>query len=171
MSQKRITLKMLNQIQSKILTLPELITQSKIWKNEMQKIVFTNGCFDLIHSGHLHYLMEARALGQKLVIGLNSDASVQRLKGKNRPVKDQQTRLLLLASMEFVDAVCVFEEDTPLQLINSILPDILVKGGDWPIDQIVGAKEVQAAGGTVKSLQFLTGNSTSSIIEKIKNEE
>lgn len=162
---------MLNQIQSKILTLPELITQSKIWKNEMQKIVFTNGCFDLIHSGHLHYLMEARALGQKLVIGLNSDASVQRLKGKNRPVKDQQTRLLLLASMEFVDAVCVFEEDTPLQLINSILPDILVKGGDWPIDQIVGAKEVQAAGGTVKSLQFLAGNSTSSLIEKIKNEE
>lgn len=139
------------------------------WKKENQKIVFTNGCFDLLHAGHVDYLMEAASLGNKLIIGLNSDASVKKLKGESRPINDDLTRSTLLAAMGFVDAVVFFSEETPFNLISGLLPDVLVKGGDYTIDGIVGAKEVMANGGTVKSLNFLPGYSSSAIIEKIKN--
>jgi len=139
------------------------------WRLKSQKIVFTNGCFDLIHPGHLHYLAEARALGHRLIIGLNSDDSVSRLKGQHRPIIDQDARALLLASLVFVDMVVIFEEDTPLKLITALNVDILVKGGDYKADEVVGAKEVKARGGDVQILSFLPGYSTSNIEAKIKD--
>ena len=143
--------------------------QVRAWQAEGQKVVFTNGCFDLIHRGHLHYLAEAKDLGQRLVIGLNSDASVARLKGPHRPIKPEYDRSLLLASLSFVDLVILFEEDTPLRCIQALLPDVLVKGGDWQPAQIVGSAEVLAKGGQVRSLQFIPGFSTSALEAKIKN--
>ena len=137
------------------------------WKQNGEKIVFTNGCFDILHSGHIQYLYEASTLGDKLVVGLNSDESVKRLKGENRPVKSQQCRADILAALEFVDMVVVFEEDTPEKLIRDILPDVLVKGGDWEISAIVGSDIVLANGGTVKSLDYLKGYSSTAIIERI----
>jgi len=137
------------------------------WKSTNQRIVFTNGCFDLIHYGHLHYLAEAAALGDKLIVALNSDASVQRLKGPQRPIKDEINRLFLMASLACVDATLLFKEDTPAQLIDLIIPDVLVKGGDWSIDKIVGADTVLKNGGTVKNLAFMEGYSTSALIKKI----
>ena len=137
------------------------------WKSEGNKIVFTNGCFDLLHSGHIKYLDEAKKYGDKLIIGLNSDASVRRLKGENRPVKTQECRADILAFMSEVDIVIVFDEDTPLKLIEKIIPDVLVKGGDWQPEQIVGYDIVIQNGGEVKSLSFLKGYSTSAIINKI----
>ena len=137
------------------------------WKFSNKKIVFTNGCFDILHYGHIHYLAEARALGDKLIIGLNSSASVKRLKGEHRPINDDLTRLHLLAALECVDAVVVFEEDTPLELIKIIIPDILVKGGDWQPKDIVGSDVVLKNGGEVKSLAFVKGYSTTSIEERI----
>jgi D-glycero-beta-D-manno-heptose 1-phosphate adenylyltransferase len=139
-----------------------------LWRFQNEKIVFTNGCFDLLHIGHLTYLREAKALGTKLIVGLNSDASVQRLKGATRPINDEATRSALLAAFYFVDAVVFFEEDTPHDLITSILPDVLVKGGDYEIATIVGSKEVLENGGEVKVLSFVEGYSSSAIIEKIK---
>ena len=133
-------------------------------------MVFTNGCFDILHYGHLHYLIQARELGDRLIIGLNSDASVSRLKGEHRPIQDLRTRQMMLASLEFVDAVVLFEEDTPLNLIKNLLPDILVKGGDYSPETIVGAKEVRDSGGEVKVLSFIPGYSTSSIEQKIKSQ-
>jgi rfaE bifunctional protein nucleotidyltransferase chain/domain len=138
------------------------------WQNNGEEVVFTNGCFDLVHFGHLAYLAEAAAQGQKLVLGLNSDASVARLKGKHRPIKDQKNRAHLLASLEMVDLVVLFEEDTPLELIQSIQPDVLVKGGDWSIEEIVGSAFVLAKGGSVKSLTFVEGYSTTILEEKIQ---
>lgn len=160
---------MIKNLQSKILNWDAAKQQVESWQSESEKIVFTNGCFDLLHYGHLHYLSEARALGDRLVIGLNSADSVSRLKGKHRPINDEQTRLFQLAAMEFVDLVVVFEEDTPFDLINLLQPDILVKGGDWKPEQIVGADIVLKKGGEVKSLAFVKGYSTTSIEEKIKN--
>lgn len=154
-------------IGAKILTGDALSRQLAIWRFKDLQIVFTNGCFDLIHYGHLAYLMDARACGHKLIVGLNSDASVSRLKGPNRPIKDQSSRLWLLASMAFVDAVTVFDQDTPLELIREVMPDILVKGGDYAPDQIVGAEEVIANGGQVKVLPFVDGYSTTSLEQKI----
>ncbi len=139
-----------------------------LWRFQNEKIVFTNGCFDLLHLGHLTYLAEAKALGTKLIVGLNSDASVRRLKGVTRPVNDEATRSALLAAFYFVDAVIVFEEDTPYNLITTILPDVLVKGGDYEIATIIGAKEVLKNGGEVKVLSFVEGYSSSGVIEKIK---
>lgn len=156
-------------MQNKVIDLKEIEALSKKWKEEGKKIVFTNGCFDLLHAGHVAYLSEAASFGDKLVIGLNSDSSVKKLKGESRPVNDDKTRSSLLASMYFIDAVVFFEEETPLNLITHILPDVLVKGGDYNIDAIVGAKEVFDNGGDVKALSFLPGYSSSSIIEKIKN--
>lgn len=153
----------------KIIDLPNAKKLTDQWKNNGQKIVFTNGCFDLLHAGHIAYLSEAASLGDKLIIGLNADSSVKKLKGASRPINDDLTRSTLLAAMSFVDAVVFFDEETPIKLISEILPDVLVKGGDYTIDEIVGAKEVIANGGEVKSLQFLPGYSSSSIIEKIKN--
>lgn len=138
------------------------------WRVNSDRIVFTNGCFDILHPGHVQYLAQARDLGHRLVVGLNSDASVRRLKGNSRPIQDQQARALVLASLASVDAVVIFDEDTPLNLIKAIRPDVLVKGGDWAVEEIVGAKEVRSYGGLVLSLPFSEGHSTSSLILKIK---
>jgi D-glycero-beta-D-manno-heptose 1-phosphate adenylyltransferase len=137
------------------------------WRSEGAIIVFTNGCFDLLHYGHLHYLAQARNLGDRLVVGLNSAASVRRLKGPRRPINDELTRMYTLASLRVVDAVVVFEEDTPLRLIEEVQPDVLVKGGDWQPHQIVGSDFVLARGGAVRSLPFVEGYSTTNIEAKI----
>jgi rfaE bifunctional protein nucleotidyltransferase chain/domain len=139
------------------------------WKAFNDKVVFTNGCFDILHLGHIDYLAKAADLGDRLVIGLNADASVSRLKGENRPIIDQKTRAIKLASLVFVDAVVIFQEDTPLNLITSLEPDVLVKGGDYTIDTIVGAREVLARGGSVEVIPFLEGHSTTSIIKRIRD--
>ena len=157
-------------IQEKILNLSELKHLSASWRQTAKKVVFTNGCFDLLHYGHIHYLSEAADLGNYLVIGLNSDASVQRLKGKNRPIKDEKNRAHILAALSFVDAVIIFEEDTPYKLIQQVQPDVLVKGGDWQPEDIVGADIVAAKGGIVKSLPFIKGYSTTSLEEKIRGQ-
>lgn len=152
----------------KILSAAELALEVNNWKAAGKKIVFTNGCFDLLHAGHVAYLSEAASLGEILVIGLNSDDSVKRLKGSERPINDETTRALLLASMFFIDAVVLFNEDTPEELIKMILPAVLVKGGDYEIANIVGARETIANGGRVEVLTFLAGYSSTAIIEKIK---
>lgn len=131
-----------------------------------KKIVFTNGCFDLLHVGHVRYLQEAHSLGDVLVVGVNSDASVKRLKGPSRPVQNESDRAEILAALGAVQFTVVFTEDTPANLIEKVRPDILVKGGDWKIDQIVGAPFVMSYGGKVMSLQFVDGKSTTKIIEK-----
>ncbi|HAD13374.1 MAG TPA: D-glycero-beta-D-manno-heptose 1-phosphate adenylyltransferase [Saprospirales bacterium] len=157
----------INHIQHKIHTvesLPDTIAQ---WRAAGDRIVFTNGCFDLLHFGHLHYLAEARDLGERLIVGMNSGASVTRLKGPNRPINDELTRTHLMAALEVVDAVILFEDDTPYHLIQLIQPDILVKGGDWKPEQIVGSDIVLARGGQVLSLPFITGYSTTNIEQKI----
>lgn len=133
-----------------------------------KKIVFTNGCFDILHKGHVTYLTEAKKLGDLLVIGLNSDASVKRLKGPERPINNEVDRQYVMSQLKAVDFVEIFHEDTPLNLILKIKPSILVKGGDWKIEQIVGAKEVIANGGEVYSLNFVDGYSTTGIIHKIQ---
>lgn len=159
---------MLSCIKQKIYTSDNLPSRLARWRFQDKKIVFTNGCFDLLHYGHIDYLAAARALGDILIVGINSTASVQRLKGKHRPIKDDITRQHLLASLFFVDAVIEFPEDTPLKLIQLIQPDILVKGGDWAVENIVGGELVLAKGGEVKSLPFVEGYSTTAIEEKIK---
>jgi len=141
------------------------------WKSEGKKIVFTNGCFDILHSGHIQYLSEAAKLGTVFIVGLNSDDSVRRLKGENRPIKSQNCRADILAFMKDIDMVVVFEEDTPENLIKNIVPDVLVKGGDWKIEEIVGSDIVLSNGGEVKSLSFLDGHSSTIIIEKMSKNE
>lgn len=143
--------------------------ESFIQNNKDKKIVFTNGCFDIVHRGHISYLNEARSLGDLLVIGLNSDSSVRALKGPERPINNEEDRKFLLENLKAVDFVEIFDEETPLSLIKKILPKILVKGGDWKIEQIVGSTEVLASGGEVLSLNFIDGFSSTNIIEKIKN--
>lgn len=143
-----------------------LITVNR-WKSEDQKIVFTNGCFDLIHLGHVLYLEEAKSKGDRLIVGVNSDTSVQQLKGKHRPIKDEISRMHILAALESVDMVLIFEEKTPYELIKMILPNVIVKGGDWKSDQIVGSDIVLSHGGTVFSLQFAEGYSTTALEQKI----
>jgi D-glycero-beta-D-manno-heptose 1-phosphate adenylyltransferase len=137
-------------------------------QNIGKKIVFTNGCFDILHRGHVSYLNEAKNLGDLLVIGLNSDASVKRLKGSERPINKERDRQYVLEALKSVDKVEIFEEDTPLNLIKLLRPMVLVKGGDWSLDQIVGAKEVISWGGEVLSLSFVDGYSTTGIIKKIQ---
>ena len=138
------------------------------WQENGQRVVFTNGCFDILHYGHLHYLSSAADLGDRLVIGLNSQRSVRRLKGKHRPINDDLTRLFMLAGLGFVSLVVEFEEDTPLELITLLLPDILVKGGDYKPHEIIGAETVIMNGGEVLSLPFVQGYSTTNIEQKIK---
>lgn len=133
-----------------------------------KKIVFTNGCFDILHIGHIRYLQEAKACGDLLFVGLNSDASTQKLKGPSRPIQNEQDRAGILAALACVDWVCIFDEETPLKLIEAVKPKVLVKGGDYAIDQIVGASLVLKNGGEVKSLQFVEGRSTTQIVEKMK---
>jgi D-glycero-beta-D-manno-heptose 1-phosphate adenylyltransferase len=154
-------------IQQKIFTLPELLKQINRLRLMQKTIAFTNGCFDILHEGHIYSLSQAAAEADYLIVGVNADASVKKLKGENRPINNEQSRSLLLASLLMVDAVIIFEEDTPLNLINAVLPDVLVKGGDYTIDEIVGAKEVIANGGKVVVNPILQGFSTSALIEKI----
>ena len=136
-------------------------------RKQNKRVVFTNGCFDILHVGHLRYLEDAKQLGDVLVVGVNSDASVIRLKGPGRPIVPQAERCEMLLGLKPVDAVLIFDEDTPLELIQKVRPDTLVKGGDWPVSQIVGNDVVSSYGGTVKSLPFVEGKSTTNVIEKI----
>jgi D-glycero-beta-D-manno-heptose 1-phosphate adenylyltransferase len=139
--------------------------------NRDKKIVFTNGCFDIVHRGHLSYLNEARKLGDILVIGINSDDSVKRLKGPSRPINHEEDRKFLLENLKSVDFVEIFREDTPYNLIQIVKPNVLVKGGDWKVEQIVGSDIVLSLGGTVHSLNFVDGFSTTNVINKIRNNE
>ena len=141
-----------------------------VWRKFGDQIVFTNGCFDILHRGHLDYLSKAADLGDRLIIGVNTDQSVRNLKGSNRPVIDQETRALKLASLAYVDAVVLFDEETPLDLITALEPDILVKGADYSESEVVGAKEVQTRGGRVVLIPFLEGFSTSAIIERFRKD-
>jgi rfaE bifunctional protein nucleotidyltransferase chain/domain len=142
--------------------------KDKIAPHRQKKIVFTNGVFDLLHVGHVRYLKEARALGDYLIIGVNSDASVKRLKGKDRPLQNENDRAEILTSLACVDAAVIFTEDTPEKLIHEVKPQVLVKGGDWKIENIVGAQFVQSLGGQVFSLNFVDGRSTTNLIEKAR---
>jgi D-beta-D-heptose 7-phosphate kinase/D-beta-D-heptose 1-phosphate adenosyltransferase len=151
----------------KIFDRAELLIERERLRREGKRLVFTNGCFDLLHPGHVRYLAHARSLGDALAVALNSDASVRALKGEGRPVLNQDERAEVLAALEAVDYVTVFDEETPRELIAALLPDLLVKGGDWPIEEIVGREEVEAAGGQVLSLPFVEGSSTTDIIQRI----
>jgi len=146
----------------------ELAKKVSIWQIHNEKVVFTNGCFDLIHLGHIDYLAKAADLGDRLIIGVNTDASVSKLKGPTRPIIQEHTRLMKLAALTFVDAVILFNEETPLELITTIKPNVLAKGGDYTIDTIVGAKEVTESGGSVQVIPFLEGHSSTAIINKIR---
>jgi rfaE bifunctional protein nucleotidyltransferase chain/domain len=152
----------------KVVSLAKLSSKLSDWRSENRRIVFTNGCFDLLHAGHIAYLADAAELGDILILGLNSDQSVQRIKGPDRPINDEITRSSVLAGMFFIDAIVFFDEDTPLHLINTVLPNVLVKGGDYEIKDIVGARETIENGGEVQVLSFLPGYSSTAIIEKIR---
>jgi rfaE bifunctional protein nucleotidyltransferase chain/domain len=152
---------------AKVLDLEVLKKHIAGHKIKGERIVFTNGCFDIIHSGHIHTLSEAKALGAKLIVGINSDDSVKRLKGTKRPILSEDERALIVAALSFVDYVILFEEDTPFNLIKNLIPHILVKGGDYTIDEIVGADIVLKHGGSVEMIPFLSGFSTTNTIEKI----
>ncbi len=155
------------KIENKIMSMENAKIQIKKWQNNDEKVIFTNGCFDILHAGHIRYLFKAKSLGDHLVIGLNTDSSVKILKGKNRPLQDEQDRALILAALEAIDLVVLFDEDTPLEIITFLKPDILVKGSDYTIDNIVGAKEIIQWGGKVETIEFVNGKSTSLIIEKM----
>ncbi len=157
------------QIPHKIYNIEDLLKQVFIWKMLSKKVVFTNGVFDILHKGHVASLTEAASYGDALIVAVNADKSVKKLKGPTRPVNDEQARALLLASLLQTDAVIIFEDETPLELIKQIMPDVLVKGGDYTIEQIAGAKEVLAAGGEVKIASIVEGISTTNIIEKMKD--
>lgn len=161
-------MKATKHIQQKILNAHQLQQELMRWRKFSKKIAFTNGCFDILHAGHIHSLMQAASFADVLVVGLNSDASTKRLKGDNRPVNNEQNRALLLASLVMVDAVVLFDEDIPFELITSVMPDVLVKGGDYTVDTIVGAKEVMANGGTVEIIPLVEGLSTTSLLQKIE---
>ena len=158
-----------SSVRTKIMeTQQALQSQLDLWRREKQTIVFTNGCFDILHRGHVDYLSKAADLGNKLIIVVNTDASVSKLKGPHRPIQDQESRMLILASLAFVDAVILFDEPTPYELIKLVQPDILVKGSDYQVENIVGYDIVQAKGGEIKTIDFIPGYSTSAIESKIK---
>ena len=157
-----------SSIPDKIYTRKTLQQQLKRWRLQNKIIVFTNGVFDILHEGHITALSAAAVQGDILIVGVNADASVKRLKGESRPVNNENSRVLLLAALVMTDAIILFEEDTPLNLINILFPDVLVKGGDYGLDQIVGAKEVSAYGGKVMIVPVLQGFSTSGLINKMK---
>ncbi len=159
----------LRRINQKILSPEQLQRWLAYWRFKDQKIVFTNGCFDLLHKGHVDYLSRAADLGDVLLIGLNTDASVQRLKGPSRPITDEGARALVMASLAFVTGVILFDEDTPYELIKTIQPDFLVKGSDYKAEEVVGFDIVTARGGKVVTLEFLEGYSTTRIEQKIRN--
>ncbi len=159
----------IDSIPKKITDLKTLCFKVAAWRATGKTIAFTNGCFDILHEGHIYSLSQAAKEADILIVGVNSDASIKRLKGNDRPINHEQSRALILASLAVVDAVVIFEEDTPLQLIQTLLPDFLVKGGDYSIDQIVGSKEVIANGGKVVINQIVEGCSTTGIIQQIKS--
>lgn len=161
-------MKNLELIQSKIFEGEEIERLLAIWRFKNHKVVFTNGCFDILHLGHIDYLAKAKDQGDVLIIGLNTDESVRRIKGPQRPLNDQQARSLILASLRFVDAIVLFDEDTPYELIKKVQPDILVKGSDYKAEDIVGYDIVKAKGGEIRTLELVEGYSTTRIIEKIK---
>ncbi len=150
-----------------VIALSRLLHLRVQWKFFRRTVVFTNGCFDILHRGHIDYLAKARALGDILVVGLNDDRSVSRLKGPQRPIVDENDRANVLAALNSVDYVVMFSEDTPYELIKAIVPDVLVKGADWSVDKVVGKDIVESAGGSVQTIEFLPNHSTSRIIEKI----
>ncbi|NTW52403.1 MAG: D-glycero-beta-D-manno-heptose 1-phosphate adenylyltransferase [Chlorobiaceae bacterium] len=151
----------------KPLTHADALLKIRSWQTSGEKVVFTNGCFDILHAGHVRYLAAARGLGDRLVVGLNTDASVRRIKGPNRPVSCEEDRAEVLSALAVVDAVTLFDDDTPEKLIGMLLPDILVKGADWPVDKIAGASAVLEHGGSVLTVPLLEGRSTTGIIETI----
>lgn len=157
-----------NTVQDKICTWDNLSEKVKSWQEAGKKIVFTNGCFDILHKGHVDYLAKAADMGDVLVLGLNTDSSVSKLKGSNRPIQDQDSRLQIMASLGFVDAVVLFDEPTPYNLISLIQPDVLVKGSDYEPEKIVGYDVVMSKGGAVKTIDYLEGYSTTNIEKKIK---
>lgn len=161
-------MKAVDRIPQKIMSLPQVLSRIAGWRIGAKTIAFTNGCFDILHEGHIASLSQAAQEADILIVGLNSDASTRRLKGPERPVNHEQSRALVIASLVMVDAVVLFEEDTPLQLITAILPDVLVKGGDYTLEQIVGAPEVMANGGRVVINPIVDGFSTTGIIQRIK---
>ena len=148
-------------------TIDEIKAIRKKIKSENKKVVFTNGCFDLIHAGHVDYLSKAKALGDVLIVGLNSDASIKRIKGEKRPILNEPERAFIISNLKPVDYIVIFEEDTPAKLIEEIVPDILVKGADWSIENIVGRNVVEANGGEVKTIEFVNDQSTTKIINSI----
>lgn len=150
-----------------VCTMGEILKELEPFRRAHQKIVFTNGCFDLLHVGHVRYLKQAKALGSILVVGVNSDASVKKLKGPQRPLQNEKDRAEILASLAAVDYVIIFDQETPLELIQQIRPDVLTKGGDWSVEQIVGSDFVLSQGGEVRSLQFVEERSTTKIIQKM----
>ena len=158
----------MDDYRDKIKPLEDLIREIQNLKAQGKKIVFTNGCFDILHPGHTRYLWEARQLGDYLVVAVNSDCSVRVIKGPDRPVVPQDARTEVLAALAFVDAVVVFDEENPKRVIESLLPHVLVKGGDWPEDRIIGADVVRRAGGEVRNIPFVEGFSTTSILDKIR---
>ena len=151
-----------------VVSLQELLVARKRIKNEGKRVVFTNGSFDILHRGHVEYLRKAKALGDVLVVGVNTDSSVRRIKGADRPVIDESDRAFVLAALASVDYVCLFNEDTPYELIRALVPDILVKGADWAIEKVVGRDIVEAAGGSVQTIEFLPDRSTTGILERIR---
>jgi len=150
-----------------VVTRRELTSIRERLKKEGKKVVFTNGCFDIIHKGHVEYLTKAKAIGDVLIVGVNTDASVKRLKGPQRPIVGENDRAFVLGALKAVDYVCLFDEDTPYDLIKAVVPDVLIKGGDWAIDAIVGKDVVEAAGGKVQTIDFVPDRSTTNIIHKI----
>jgi len=161
-------MKQSSKIKERIFSPDHLLAQIKWWRLINKTIVFTNGVFDILHEGHIKVLSQAALFADVLIVGVNSDASVKRLKGNNRPVNNQQSRSLILASLVMIDAVVIFDEDTPLHLIKNILPDVLVKGGDYTTNTIVGANEVISNGGTIEIIPLEEGFSSTGIIEKMK---
>ena len=159
----------LKKINNKIFSDEKIIRQVDIWKNYGEKIVFTNGCFDIMHRGHIELLARTADLGDKLIVGLNSDISIQQIKGEGRPIIKEDSRATLLAALDFIDAIVLFSEETPLDLITTLKPDILAKGGDYKIDTIVGHEIVKENGGEVVLIPFINGFSSTNIINKIKN--
>ena len=156
-------------IDKRVVDITQIQRLVNMWRMKGDRVVFTNGCFDILHRGHVEYLQEAAALGDRLIIGVNSDASVRRQnKGPDRPLNDEESRAKVLSALRLVDAVVIFDEETPLELIRAIGPDVLVKGGDWSEDRIVGSAEVRARGGEVRSLSLIEGFSTTALVARIR---
>jgi D-glycero-beta-D-manno-heptose 1-phosphate adenylyltransferase len=152
----------------KVFSLAELIEVRHRWKSSKKKVVFTNGVFDILHRGHVEYLVAAKSMGDELIVGINSDASVKKIKGTRRPVVVESDRAFLVSQLVPVDAVCIFEQETPYEIISALVPDVLVKGADWKVDDVVGKDVVERFGGKVLTLPFVPQHSTTSIIERIK---